>query len=528
MSQPASDAAAAAGEEEEDAAWADALDFDDSGFLRRGPASSPSHLRSPRPDDPAPAASLAQGAARGLRSPPHLPSSGPAARGHGHGHATDPDFSLAPWLHALGSLGEARAWKRQEIAAIRGDRALYRARLVVGVVTSCAPNRLGDLFLSLKDPSGTVGASVHQKVFTKEDNMVVSVGSVIVLKNVAVFRPSHKGCYLNITKENLEMLVPKDFCFPSKQVFSSSPSESQHPVKCQETWGSSCQGDNRIRKTGVETYGQTTGICRTIFSTRDDRIADVLSDNNYAANAVRDSTLRMDKGSAQGVGNHLDIRMKEKDINPSNNNTPSCNANQQFQKTSCDSGKHQGIELQTLMQRLGSRHISNRNGEEHHQQTSNVPENPNGRCSRSTLGGCSVMSRTGNSIAASSDEKLSQPLEGERVHPNSKKQRGDAVLPDNVMSSTNIETYGLANNLNIGLDDVAHLVEHASIKKPNEHQQKDFITGTLGIVLPTQENSSVSNSDATTVSASLHSQPNKMASVTEWTDDQLSELFADY
>lgn len=157
MSQPASAAAAAAAgeEEEEDAAWADALDFDDSGFLRRGPASSPSRLRPPRPDDPAPAASLSQGAARGLRSPPHLASSGPAARGH----ATDPDFSLAPWLHALGSLGEggveavtgsdipclvlrfrcsswrgyageARAWKRQEIAAIRGDRALYRARLV--------------------------------------------------------------------------------------------------------------------------------------------------------------------------------------------------------------------------------------------------------------------------------------------------------------------------------------------------------------------------------------------------------------
>ncbi|EEC81820.1 hypothetical protein OsI_25563 [Oryza sativa Indica Group] len=437
-----------------------------------------------------------------LRSPPHLASSGPAARGH----ATDPDFSLAPWLHALGSLGEGgvEAVTGSDIPCLVLRFRLLIVAWVVGVVTSCAPNRLGDLFLSLKDPSGTVGASVHQKVFTKEDNMVVSVGSCIVLKNVAVFRPSHKGCYLNVTKENLEMLVPKDFCFPSKQVFSSSPSESQHPVKCQETRDSSCQGDNRIRKTGVETYGQTTG------------------------NAVRDSTLRMDNGSTQGVGNHLDTRMKEKDINPSNKNTPSYSADQQFQKTSCSSGKHQGIELQTLMQRLSSRHISNHNGEEHHQQTLNDPENPNTRCSQSTLGGCSVMSRTGNSIAASSDEKLSRPLEGERVHPNSKKQRGDAVLPDNVMSSTNIETYGLANNLNIGLDDVAHLVEHASIKKPNEHQQKDFITGTLGIVLPTQENSSVSNSDATTLSASLHSQPNKMASVTEWTDDQLSELFADY
>uniref|UniRef100_A0A0E0LJ35 Homologous recombination OB-fold protein OB-fold domain-containing protein n=1 Tax=Oryza punctata TaxID=4537 RepID=A0A0E0LJ35_ORYPU len=512
MSQPAS---AAGAEEEEHAAWADALDVDDSGFLRRGPASSPSPLRScaaPRPDDPAPAASLAHDAdaARGL----HLASSG-------HGQAADPDFSLAPWLHALGSLGEsgggrcpdqtsvpprrdARAWKRQEIAAIRRDRALYRARLVVGMVTSCTRNRLGDLFLSLKDPSGTIGASVHQKVFTKEDNMVVSVGSVIVLKNVAVFRPSHKGCYLNITEENLEMLVPKDF-FPPKQVFSSSPSESQHPVKCAETRGSSCQGDNHTRKTGADTYGQTT------------------------ANDVRDSMLRMDKGSTQGVGNHQDIRLREKDINPSNKNTPSYSANQQFQNTSCSSGKHQGIELQTLMQRLGSRHISNRNGEEHHQQTSNVPENPNTRCSQSTLGGCSVMSRTGNSNAASSDEKLSRPVEGERMLPNSKKQRGDAVLLDNVMSGMNIETYGLTNNLNIGLDNVAQvLVEHDSIKKPNELQQKDFIAGTLGIVLPTQENSSVSNSDATTVSASLHSQPNKITSLTEWTDDQLSELFADY
>lgn len=228
MSQPASAAAAAAAgeEEEEDAAWADALDFDDSGFLRRGPASSPSRLRPPRPDDPAPAASLSQGAARGLRSPPHLASSGPAVRGH----ATDPDFSLAPWLHALGSLGEGGveavtgsdipclvlrfrllivAWvcrrgARVEAAGDRGhpwrpgivsstsgacgvwtspgstcfasfvrvfadgliSLGAFGCDQVVGVVTSCAPNRLGDLFLSLKVSEHK--ASWHDYVCTVE------------------------------------------------------------------------------------------------------------------------------------------------------------------------------------------------------------------------------------------------------------------------------------------------------------------------------------------------------------------------
>uniref|UniRef100_J3MJU8 Homologous recombination OB-fold protein OB-fold domain-containing protein n=1 Tax=Oryza brachyantha TaxID=4533 RepID=J3MJU8_ORYBR len=440
-------------------------------------------------------------------------------------------------LAALAADGDERSWKRQEIAAIRRDRALYRARLVVGMVTSCMPNRLGDLFLSLKDPSGTIGASVHQKVFAKEDGMVVSVGSVIVLKKVAVFRPSHKACYLNITEENLEMLVPKDFPCASKQVISSSPSESQH-----------------------------------------------------LADTLQDCTLRMDKGSTQGVENHQGIRLQEKAINPSNKNKPTFSANQQLQKTinsispanvqqrrgspcskygssriecstnnimmrllggernvtnsremvdaevyfdhggtadannstsimdsdTSTSGKHQGIGHQTLMERLGSRHISNHNGEEHHQQSLGAPENPNTRCSQPSLGGCSVMPGTGDSVEASSDEKRSQPAEGEWMLPSSKKLRTDPVLPDNVMSSMNVPQE-------------VH-VEHASINKPNECQPEDLTAGTLGIVLPSQENSSasVTTSDATSVSASLHLQPTKLASVNEWTDDQLSELFLDY
>ncbi|KAL5197781.1 hypothetical protein ABZP36_001293 [Zizania latifolia] len=614
MAQHPSAAAAAAAAEEHDS-WADALDVDDSD-LRRSPPTSLCPLRScaaSQPEGPysshrripVPAAPLVQETTR-LRSP--LVSDGPAAR------AADPDFLLGLWLHALGSLGEDRAWKRQDIAAIRSERALYRANLVVGMVTSCTPNGLGDLFLSLKDPTGTIGASVHMKAFSKEDVRVISIGSIIVLKKVAVFRPSHKACYLNITKENVEMLVPKDFGFRSKQVISSSPSESQkYLVKCTETWSSSCQEDNHNgRRIGAGTFGETTGISSKIFSTNDIWVANVFSGNNPAANAVQASLLRMDKGSTHGVENHK-IRLGETGINPSNKNVPGYNTSQKLQKRfnsspancqqrqgssevenstnnimtrllggerispssmekvvadvssdhhatpdasnstsrmdtddSCSSGKHQEIGHQTLIERLSNRHISNRYGEEHDEQNLDVRKNPNTACSQPSLCGRSVMSVTGCSIAATSDEKLKPTFEGEWMVPSSKRPRSGAVLQDcNVMSSAKAETYGLDNNLIIELDDIAHEfhVEHTSNKKSNEHQQKNFGTATVDTVQPsqenrsmttsdaTQENSSMPTSDAPIVSASLHSKPNKfvsVASVTQWTDDQLSELFSDY
>ncbi|KAG8081050.1 hypothetical protein GUJ93_ZPchr0007g5441 [Zizania palustris] len=590
MAQPQHPSAAAAAAEEHDY-WADALDVDDSDLrlnpppslppLRSCSASQPEGPDSSQRPIPVPAAPLVQETTR-LRYP--LVSDGPAAR------AADPEFLLGPWLHALGSLGEDRALKRQNIAAIRSERALYRAHLVVGMVTSCTPNGLGDLFLSLKDPTGTIGASVHTKAFSREDVRVVSIGSVIVLKKVAVFRPSHKACYLNITQENVELLVPKDFGFRSKQMISSNPSESQkYPVKCTETWSSSCQEDNHIgRRIGAGTFGETT------------------------ANVVQASLLRMDKGGTQDVENHK-TRLGATGINPSNKNVSGYNNSQKLQKRfnsspancqqrqgssevdnstnnimmrllggeriapsnkekvaaeessvhrgtpdasdrtsrmdtddSCSSGKHQEIGHQTLMECLRSRHISSRHGEVRDDQILDVRKNPHTTCSQPSLRGRSVMSATGYSIAATSNEELKPTFEGEWMVPCSKRPRNDAVLRDcNVMSSVKTETYGLDNNLIIEVDDSAQEfhVEHTSNKKSNEHQQKNFGTATVDTVQPsqenrsmttshaTQENSCMPTSDAPIVSASLHSKPNKfvsVASVTQWTDDQLSELFADY
>ncbi|KAL6494353.1 hypothetical protein OROGR_031153 [Orobanche gracilis] len=75
---------------------------------------------------------------------------------------------------------------------------------VVAVIKSCTPNGLGGLIVSLKDPTGTVGASIHHKVLShNEFGKNLTVGSVLILRKVAVFAPSKSAHYLNITLGNL-------------------------------------------------------------------------------------------------------------------------------------------------------------------------------------------------------------------------------------------------------------------------------------------------------------------------------------
>ncbi|KAL5657352.1 hypothetical protein ACJX0J_030515, partial [Zea mays] len=94
-----------------------------------------------------------------------------------------------------------RAWERPGIRTIKDNKELIRAPLVAGVVTLCRPNGLGDLFLVLKDPTDSIGASVHKKVLLEENNgHDISIGCAVVFIKVAVFRPSDKLCYLNVTK----------------------------------------------------------------------------------------------------------------------------------------------------------------------------------------------------------------------------------------------------------------------------------------------------------------------------------------
>ncbi|XP_047050988.1 uncharacterized protein LOC124656253 [Lolium rigidum] len=311
--------APAAASVKEAAAWADALDVDDSDLHHNLPSSSvplrpstTSHHRPPHRRIPGPASAV-QDAMR-LRSPF---SSVPAVRADGQ--AADTDFQLDSWLRALQDLGDARGWQQPGIGKIRVDRALDRACRVVGMVTMCTPNGFGDLMLNMKDPSGTIDASVHKKVLSNENiSKGLSVGSVIILKQVAVLRPSNTVCYLNVTQKNIEKVLKKDSVTPCKQVVPSSNSErqSQQPG----------QGDSMEREAGAETSDGMTSILSKISRTKESPMAELLSDNG-----VNSSILRRNKDT-HGVQNHHEKLFEQMDLSSQIQNSPGSSSSQRLQK----------------------------------------------------------------------------------------------------------------------------------------------------------------------------------------------------
>nr|GEX87508.1 hypothetical protein [Tanacetum cinerariifolium] len=77
----------------------------------------------------------------------------------------DDHFTRGPWLssdvylHAEGVMA----------AGCLGDMKNYcknrKLETIIGVIMCCTPNALGDLTVTLKDPSGTMGGIIHYKVF---------------------------------------------------------------------------------------------------------------------------------------------------------------------------------------------------------------------------------------------------------------------------------------------------------------------------------------------------------------------------
>ncbi|KAJ0972085.1 hypothetical protein J5N97_020044 [Dioscorea zingiberensis] len=131
----------------------------------------------------------------------------------------DEDFKMNPWLCALNFLENGHG-SLISIGSIKNCGSDFeRVPQVSGIVKSCTPNGLGDLFITLKDPTGVIGASVHRGVIV-DGNLGgdISVGCVLILKQVVVFRPVRSACYLNVTLNNVVKLISKDCGLPPKQV----------------------------------------------------------------------------------------------------------------------------------------------------------------------------------------------------------------------------------------------------------------------------------------------------------------------
>ncbi|GJY60468.1 reverse transcriptase domain-containing protein [Tanacetum coccineum] len=125
----------------------------------------------------------------------------------------DDYFMQGPWLQAIVYLhGEGLS-----VSSCLGDMKKNcikgKLELVVGVVKSCTPNSLGDMTVTLKDPTGTMGGTIHYKVFQDEKNgytKSIKVGSVLILRNVSVWTPTPSQHYLNITIRNIVKVFDKD------------------------------------------------------------------------------------------------------------------------------------------------------------------------------------------------------------------------------------------------------------------------------------------------------------------------------
>ncbi|XP_060205441.1 uncharacterized protein LOC132633199 isoform X2 [Lycium barbarum] len=124
----------------------------------------------------------------------------------------DYDFQSNPWLCALEFVGEENG-KIQCTPLSSVNKCLNAARVdqVVAVVKSCTQNGLGGLMVTLKDPTGSIGASIHHKVLSESPHgKDICIGSVLILQKVAVFRPSSSAYYLNITLGNLTKVFCKE------------------------------------------------------------------------------------------------------------------------------------------------------------------------------------------------------------------------------------------------------------------------------------------------------------------------------
>lgn len=127
----------------------------------------------------------------------------------------DEHFSSDPWICAV----QYEADQGSIISGCLGSIAAHltpkgKLEKIVAVIKTCTPNALGDLTVTLKDPTGTINGTIHHKVVAhKIYDQLFKVGAVLILQNVSVFIPKPSIYYLNITLKNVVKVFPKDAVF---------------------------------------------------------------------------------------------------------------------------------------------------------------------------------------------------------------------------------------------------------------------------------------------------------------------------
>ncbi|PWA52526.1 hypothetical protein CTI12_AA453500 [Artemisia annua] len=125
----------------------------------------------------------------------------------------DEHFTSGPWLSAIHKLlNDKGVVVTGCLGDIKNNSVKGKLELVVAVIKSCTPNMLGELTVTLKDPTGTISGTIHHKVLAEEAGYKnsIKVGAVLVLRNVSVFTPKSTPPCLSITIRNMEAVFDKD------------------------------------------------------------------------------------------------------------------------------------------------------------------------------------------------------------------------------------------------------------------------------------------------------------------------------
>ncbi|GJU65984.1 transposase, MuDR, MULE transposase domain protein [Tanacetum coccineum] len=110
------------------------------------------------------------------------------------------DFKRMPWIMALEFINDNEEIRHECFGDIKSYLKKGKLEKVVAIVTSCKPNVIGDMNVTLKDPSGTMAGTIHHKVLLNDAYAkAIKVRSALILHNVSVFCPKPSIYYLNIT-----------------------------------------------------------------------------------------------------------------------------------------------------------------------------------------------------------------------------------------------------------------------------------------------------------------------------------------
>ncbi|XP_052734074.1 uncharacterized protein LOC128196626 [Vigna angularis] len=137
------------------------------------------------------------------------------------------DFNSNAWKWAqmfIEHHGLVKDGKFENVNSLQEAKSAEVLPLVVCILKECKPNGLGDMQLTLKDPTATMKASLHKKAL--EDPEIaenIAVGSVIILNLVHPFTAFRQNHYLNITHRSIVKVFPAEVSPPTIDLVKETP-----------------------------------------------------------------------------------------------------------------------------------------------------------------------------------------------------------------------------------------------------------------------------------------------------------------